>query len=262
MRALSRRAVCAVLAAGLMASSPASAAPPPVSDPEAVAHFQAAGTAYESEDYAKAAEHIKAAYAIEQAPELLWSWATIERRAKNYKVAAGLYEAFIEAAPDHPSAGKARTLLVEMRALAGEPVPPPELPDASDEPAEDVEPTPVEDDTEPAPPKASLRDEKLAPALLGVGGAIAIVGGVLMGLGSARVSDSPSAATEDAYFAEIDVGRNTYYGGAAMLGAGGLIMIGGAIRYAIVAKRGKTPKSNATAVVTPHAVGLGWSGRF
>ena len=235
-------------------------------DPEAVAHADAAAAAGNIGDYDSAIEHLKAAYAIEPLPVLLYAWAQAERLAGNYHAAVALYEEFLEQQPDGEVAKQARVNLLDARTKALEQQPPEITPDEASDPRTEVagpgESTEPEPEDEAETPVSPLAGEKLAPALLGVGAAVAITGGVLMGLGSGQVSGSPDAATEDAYFAEIDMGRNIFYGGAAVLGAGGLILIGGAIRYVVVAKRGRAPKSTATAVVGPGTVGLRWSGRF
>lgn len=265
MRVILRRAVSAALVVSLAAPATAVAAAPArhgVTDPEALAHLDAAESAFQVGDYDKATVHFKAAYAAEQRPELLYAWAQVERLAGNYRVAAGLYEAFLEQAPESGSAGKARAHMIEMRALAGDdPEPADPLPDDTEPPVEDPEPDPNDEDETASP----LKGEWLAPTLLGAGAAIAIAGGVVLVLGRGRVADSRGAPTEQAYFSEIDAGRQIYYAGAATLGAGGLIMVGGAIRYALVA-RGKTKpkpkKTQASAVVTRTGFGLSLSGRF
>lgn len=265
MRAILRRAVSAALVASLAAPATAAATAPGrhgVTDPEALAHVDAAESAFQVGDYEKATVHFKAAYAVEQRPELLWAWAQVERLAGNYRVAAGLFEAFLEQAPQSKSAGEARVYVIEMRALAGddpEPVEP--LPENTEPTASDTDPDP-DDNVEPTSP---LKGEWLAPTLVGAGAAIAIAGGVVLALGRTRVSASDEAPSEQAYFGEIDAGRQVYYVGAATLGAGGLIMVGGAIRYALVARRGAKPKpqnTQAAAVVTRTGFGLSLSGRF
>ncbi len=265
MRAFFRRVLSTALVASLAAPATAVAAAPGragVTDREALAHADAAESAFRVGDYAKAAVHFKAAYAIEQRPELLYAWAQVERLAGNHRVAAGLYEAFLEQAPDSGSAGEARAHMIEMRALMGDdPEPVDTLPVDTEPTEQDPEQDP-EDDEEPGSP---LQGEWLAPTLLGVGAAVAIAGGVVMILGRNRVSESRTAPTEQAYFAEIDTGRQIYYAGAGTLGAGGLIMVGGAIRYALVARRGGKPtekKTQAAAVVTRTGFGLSLSGRF
>jgi len=265
MRAILRSAVSAALVASLAAPATAAAAAPGrhgVTDPEALAHLDAAESAFQVGDYDKATVHFKAAYAAEQRPELLYAWAQVERLAGNYRVAAGLYEAFLEQAPDSGSAGKARAHMIEMRALAGDdPDPVDPVPDDAVPPVDEPEQDP-EDDAEPTSP---LEGEWLAPTLLGVGAAVAIAGGVVLFLGRGRVADSSGAPTEQAYFSEIDAGRQIYYAGAGTLGAGGLIMVGGAIRYALVARgkvKAKPKKTQAAAVVTRTGFSLSLSGRF
>ncbi len=260
MRGFSRRLITAAAAVCLCLPASAAAAPTGLQDPDAIAHADAAAEAARAEDYASAIRHLKAAYAIEQEPLLLYAWAQAERLSGNYRASISLYEAFLEQHPEGESANKARVNLLDARSKVrqdAEDVTPPEsIPGDGDQ---DGDETPPAGDDEKASP---VKGEKLAPILLGVGAVVTITGGVLMGIGRSRHSGAGSQPTEQAYFSELDVSRNVYYAGAATLGAGGLIMIGGAIRYIIVAKRGKTPKSTASAVVTPRGFGLSFSGRF
>lgn len=271
MRAIFRRAVTAALVVSLAAPVTAAAAAPGrhgATEPEALAHLDAAESAFQAGDYDTATVHFKAAYAAEQRPEILYAWAQVERIAGNYRVAAGLYEAFFEQAPESRSAGQARAHAIEMRALAGgEPDPSEQDPDDTEEDPDDTEQDPgdTEQDLGDDEPGSPLKGEWIAPALLGAGAAIAIAGGVIMVLGRNRVAASSTTPTEQAYFSEISAGRQVYYAGAATLGAGGLIMVGGAIRYALVARSGAKPKpkkTQAAAVVTRTGFGLSLSGRF
>lgn len=260
MRGFSRRLITAAVAACLCLPASAVAAPPGLEDPDAIAHADAAAEAAAAEDYAAAIRHLKAAYAIEQEPLLLYAWAQAERLSGNYRASISLYEAFLEQHPNGEIANKARVNLLDARSKVredAEAVTPPESTD-DDDTDDDETPPPDDDDDKVSP----VKGEKLAPILLGVGAVVTITGGVLMGIGRSRHSNAGSQPTEQAYFNELDVSRNVYYAGAATLGAGGLIMIGGAIRYIIVAKRGKTPKSTASAMVTPRGFGLSFSGRF
>ena len=265
MRAFLRGVLSAALVIGTVIPGPAAASAPSrhgVTDPEALAHVDTATAAFEIGDYDKAAIHLKAAYAIEQRPELLFAWAQVERLAGNYRVAGGLYEAFLEQVPDSASAGEAKVYVIEMRALVGDdPEPdaaPPDAPSSTEEPVE----TPQEDDTST---RSASKGEWLAPTLLGIGGVAAIAGGVLLGLGRNQVTKSAGAPTEQAYFAEIDAGRRVYFGGVATLAAGGLLIAGGAVRYALVARgrsKAKPQAARAAPVVTRTGFGLSLSGRF
>lgn len=250
----------AAVAVCLCAPGSAAAAPSGLEDPDAVAHADAAAEAARAEDYSAAIRHLKAAYAIEQEPLLLYAWAQAERLSGNYRASISLYEAFLEQHPDGEIANKARVNLLDARSKVRE-----ELDEVP--PAEPI----TEDDDDQTPPPGGdteedegspLQGEKLAPILLGVGAVVTITGGVLLGIGRSRHGSADTQPTEQAYFDELDASRNIYYAGAATLGAGGLIMLGGAIRYIIVAKRGTPPTSNASAMVTPRGFGLSYSGRF
>jgi tetratricopeptide (TPR) repeat protein len=265
MRGLSRRLMSAAVAACLCIPASALAAPQGLKDPDAIAHADAAAEAAAAEDYDTAIRHLKAAYAIEQEPLLLYAWAQAERLSGNYRASISLYQAFLEQHPDGEIANKARVNLLDARSKVREEAenstPAESSPEDETDDEQDTPPPPDEDEDEDETP-SPLKGEKLAPALLGIGAAVTITGGVLMGLGRSRVANADSQPTEEAYFTELDASRNLYYAGAATLGAGGLIMIGGAIRYILVAKRGKTPKSTASTMVIPRGFGLTFSGRF
>ena len=230
-------------------------------NPEAISHADAGVDAASRGDFDTAIRHLKAAYAIEPTPSLLYAWAQSERLNGNYRAAISLYEAFLEQNPDGEIANQARTNLLDARAKALEERPEPE-PEGPTEPKPDTDeppPPPPEPDT---PSESPLKGEWLAPTLLGVGGAIAITGGVLMGVANGRVQDSANAPTEEGYLNDLEGGRNLYYGGAATLGAGGLVIVGGIIRYVVVVKRGRTRAPQASAMVTPRGFGLSLAGRF
>ncbi|MCR9159853.1 MAG: hypothetical protein ACE37F_05850 [Nannocystaceae bacterium] len=255
----------AAVAASLCLPAAAVAAPQGLQDPDAIAHADAAAEAAAAKDYAAAIRHLKAAYAIEQEPLLLYAWAQAERLSGNYRASIPLYEAFLEQHPEGEVANKARVNLLDARSKALEARSndaPPEPTEVDDDDEQTASPDEDASENENDGDASALRGEKLAPVLLGVGAAVTIAGGVLMGLGRSRHNGADSQPTEQAYFEELDSSRTLYYAGAATLGVGGLILVGGAVRYILVAKRGKTPKTNASAMVTPRGFGLSLSGRF
>lgn len=274
MQALGRRLVSAAVGVCLCVPTTAFAAPSRfgLENPEASAHADAAAAAANVKDYDTALRHLKAAYAIEPNPVLLYAWAQAERLAGHYRASIPLYEEFLEQNPDSEIANKALANLMESRARAEEmqPLPDPVPTEVAGEDPEDTdpegashrEPPDPDDDADDVAAAPTLKDEKLAPILLGIGAAVAITGGVVLGVGRSRVASSPDAPTEDAYFEELEGARPMYYGGLGVLGAGALLMVGGAVRYIVVAKRGKKPKTSASAMVMPTGIGLSWSGRF
>lgn len=261
MRVFLRRLLCATVMVGVGTPIQATAAPSRygLENAEAASHADAAAQAAARKEYDTAINHLKAAYAIEPKPSLLYAWAQCERLAGNYRAAISLYEAFLEQNPDGDVANQARTNLIDARAKALEKRPEADPP--KDETADEADPPPPPPETD-TPGKSPVAGEWLAPTLLGVGAAVAVTGGVLMGIASGRVSDSANAPTEQGYFNELDGGRNLYYGGAATLGAGGLIIVGGVIRYVLVARKGRRSNTQTSAMVTPRGFGLTLSGRF
>jgi hypothetical protein len=93
--------------------------------------------------------------------------------------------------------------------------------------------------------------------LFGVGLAGVGVGAGLLGVASSTAKGAPDAATNDGYLEER--GRATKFrnGGAIALSIGGALLVGAVIRYAVVAKKNKKPKS---AALRPYGFGL--AGRF
>ncbi len=266
MRAHPRRIVSTALVLSLMAPGTALAGPHGLEDPEAISLVETAATNYKAGNFEEASRLFKAAYAIEPRVQLLYAWALAEENAENYLAAASLYEEFLKQSPPDTNAAKAaRANLLNCRARALEQgfdpdAPPPESdPTPSDPPEETLPPPPPATDDEPTSP---LKGEWLAPTLLGIGAAATIAGGVVMGLGRTRVTESANAPTEDGYYVELEGGRTVYYAGVATLAAGGLLMVGGAVRYVVVARRGRKPKTQASAVVTPYGFGLSWMGSF
>ncbi len=72
-----------------------------------------------------------------------------------------------------------------------------------------------------------------------MGGVAAITGGGLL-LVSNGSTDAPEAETERAHARrEADV-RNTSTAGFVLLGAGAALLVGGIVRYSVLARRGRT----------------------
>ncbi len=268
MRAPLRRSTCAVLTVALLAQPLSASAAPSrfgLQDPDAIEHAEAAAAAGEREDYETAIRELKTAYAIEPRPIVLYAWAQAERLGGHCNRAVRLYQDFLETNPGGEIENQARVNLLDCQAEVGT------TPPAPDVEGEDDPPDPEDVDGDEDPPDESddggspLEGEWLAPTLLGVGAATAIAGGVVLGIGRSRVTNSVDEPTELAYDGEVEAGRTMYIVGAAVMGVGGALLIGGAIRYVIVARKGpsapsKTP--NASAMVTRTGFGLSLSGRF
>ncbi len=108
----------------------------------------------------------------------------------------------------------------------------------------------------PEPPRPWYRDPA-GDALVAVGLATSIAGGVVLGLGM-REGNTGGDATDDRAFGEaIDRAETRTLAGGITLGVGGAILLGGIVRWVVVERRNR---SNLDVAVAPRGVAV--SGRF
>ncbi len=236
----------------LATGSDASAAPGQVlKDKEALAHFERAQEHFQSEDYAAAIPELKAAYGLEPNPMLLYAWAQAERLAGSCTRAVGLYRRFLETNPAAEQRQLAEANLLDCEA---------ELPDPQVEAEPEIEPLDPEEDTE-----ASVTDDEprrwvtdpVGGALLGLGVVGVASGGVLMGLARRRGKQAPNADVEDDYLQTLSQAERMNTAGIVTLSVGSALVMGAVIRYALVAKKGRSPKEAPVARVAPLFAGQG-----
>lgn len=235
----SRAALIAVLtilcSAGLAAAeqSEAQPAPAPAPPPETGDDFDAlvarAVAAYEAQRYDEAVELFERAYAIQPQPELIYNIARVYERAVRRQEAVEQYERFLEL-PNTTADLRARALESlqalrrEIRAL--------EAPDEPEGP--ETGPTP------PPPPPPEPRDV-LGPvgwALIGLGGAALIVGGVFGGLTLTEETATEEANSLDDQQLHLDRGGTYALTADILFGAGGALAVTGAILLIVRATRG------------------------
>jgi tetratricopeptide (TPR) repeat protein len=238
------------------AAEPENVPPLELQNPEAIEHFNRAQAHFEAADFAKAAPELKAAYAIEPNPRLLYAWAQAERFSGNCKKAVPLYEIYIETVPD----GEGRRAAEKnIRECSGE--------------KKHAEPKPVDPSPEDDPPKDEPRDDDagfkpayrdwLGATFVSLGVATGIVGGVLLAVGRQEVGEAPGAPTEDAYFDEVAAGRTKETAGIVLLSVGGALILAAVVRYAVLgAKNRKRRKAQTSLVVPERGFGLGLGVRF
>lgn len=255
--------MAAVIAASMGWVRPVAAAPAGLTDPDAKAHFERAQRAFSEQDYEAAIPELKAAYALEPNPMLLYAWAQAERLAGSCARAVELYRRFLATGPEAEQRQLAEANLLDCEAELPD-VPPPQTSDANeDEAAED----PDEGDEEPAAPKPDRPTRKwytdpVGGALAGSGAAFAIAGGAMMGVARSRVNNL-AVAVEDDYLRETTAATRLNTAGIVVLGAGGALLLGAGIRYAIVARKGAAASATAWRVQPVWlGRGLGLRGRF
>ncbi len=241
----------------LAIASPAHAAPGQVlADKDAQAHFERAQQHFAAEDYAAAIPELKAAYALEPNPMLLYAWGQAERLAGNCARAVDLYRRYLDTNPAEEQRQLTEANLVDCEAEL-----PPDAavdplgsePDSSlapDEPDPPVEPPPDE------PARPWIKDP-LGGVLLGFGAVGVATGGALMGVARRRGKQAPNADVEDDYLEIRATAVRMNTAGIVTLGVGSALVVIAAVRYAIVAKKRRTTSvSRSTPTWTGHGVGL------
>lgn len=239
-------AVGLCLGIGLAVPPVAHAAPKKVlNNPSALRHFEKAQDRFNQEDYEGAIPELKAAYAIEPNPMLLYAWAQAERLSGDCRKAIELYEKFLTFDPDQQQRQLAEANIVDCEAELGDepdttvPPPPP-----------DQDPDTIEPDQPPPPPQGRLDRDKpwhrdwVAGTLLGVGAASVVAGGVLMGVGKSEVDASANAPSEGDYFDQSDAGQQKFTAGTVVLSVGGALLVGGIVRLAILGTRARNNRAD------------------
>lgn len=203
-----RAAVWAGLVAGFLVTVPTAtvcaqgAAPAPAASSEdrteeAKGLFNAGKAAFDAGRYPDALDYFERSYAISGRAGLLYNVALASDRARDDEKALAAYERYLAAVPDAGNREEVenriaalRTAIERRRATAAPPTSTPAA--ASATPA--TAPAPHEEpEPEPDEPSDASRPSTLQWAALGASGAVAIVGGVLIG-----VALSDKSTVEDA----------------------------------------------------------------
>lgn len=224
---------------------------------EARGAFDAGQAAYRAGRFPEALSYFERAYELTEEPDLLYNIATVHDRLRHDREALDAYRAYLAARPaaDDRANLEARIEVLEAALAAAEAAPPVEMePEAEPE----VEP-PVEPVVEPEPPPPPApTDAGPGPwILVGVGAAVAVAGGVLLGL---TVSDLDTVqSAEGVPFSDI---RDAYdrvpiFSTAGFVGIGvGVALLGAGVGWAIAGG------GNDSTQVTLTPTGVGMRGRF
>ena len=241
------------------------APPKMVSDREARRLVGEAQKAFAAGDYARAAEKIEAAYAIEPAPALLYPWAQAERSRGDCGAAINLYQQFIDTGPDEAIAEQAAEHIERCREQLDEE----EVEEIEEDEEDDIveavlaEPEPVVEpvviETKPADEPRPWHKDPVGGVLLGVG-----VAGLAAGFGLYGGATSVARSVGDADTNEDHAdGRRRATalrnGSIAVISIGSALVIGAAVRYVMQARKAE---QGPTAWFDAHGGGVGWVGRF
>lgn len=177
-------------------------------------------------DYAGAAAAFARRYEETGDPALLYGQAQALRRAGDCRAAIEVFERFVATEPPAADVEAATSAIEACREILDEPAVP------IDEPQpQPLEPAPTPKEAAPAPWYA----DRAGGILVGVGAAIAVTGAGLFGGSYARLARAPSseAGYEDR---RRDV-RALWGSGLGLLATGGALIVAGAIRWGVVARK-------------------------
>lgn len=222
--------LCTALSAALALAGPAGSRDGG-SAADAVARAEAA---YLAQDWTAASKAFAEAYEIEPNPVYLYARAQAERLAGQCPVALQLYDSFLETDPPAEAAQEARINRARCEAAVETP-PPPQAPGPDPD---------ASDGTKNDGARPWYRDPA-GGALVGVGAVTTAIGGGLLGIALANDGEATAAETEDGFIAAKDDAKARYSAGVALTSIGAALLVAGAIRWIVVAKRGTRPKRTA-----------------
>jgi tetratricopeptide (TPR) repeat protein len=204
--------------------------------------FVAEGQAhYDAGNFAEAAAAFAEAHGRDPRPDYLYRWAQAERRAGNCPAAVQLYRRYLQNDLPMENAEAAEKNLARCGYAEA---PPPATPlDESDVGASAV-PSPVDHQH----PRRPWYADPLGTSLVAVGGAGVIVG-VGLGIASARETRSAREATvEEQYIRRAERSDSLRIAAIVTAAVGGALLVGGVVRWAVLARRGRAPTKNALVV--------------
>jgi len=179
--------------------------------------FEAGRVAVSEGDYEGALRYFTEAYELSERPRLLFNMANAADRLRDDERALALYQQYLEALPEAENAdyvnARIDALLTAQRNHTEAPAPEPE-PEPEPEPV--VEPEPEPEPASSEPPVAGI-------AVTAAGGAFALTGAILLGVGAAErgnVDGAPVGSTWSEYEGSHETANTLTPIGAALLGVG------------------------------------------
>lgn len=222
------------------------------SAPDTDAVIERAEAHFTAGEYDRASEAFAEAFALDPNPKYLYARAQAERLAGDCETALQLYNRFLDTRPPEEQAEPARINRARCEAVLERlPPPPPEAP-------EQVEPEPVAP-LESAPASPWYRDP-WGGSLIGAGTLVSAVGAGLLGSAIAGDRDAVDAPIEDDFIEEKHGAKVRHRTGIALLSIGGALLVGGSIRWALVARSNRDVRP--TAAWLPGGATFGLTGRF
>ena len=189
-----------------------------------------AATLFGEGRYVEAAEAFAVEYKETGDPALLFGRAQALRRAGNCGAAIDVFEEFIATEPPAPDVEAARDVIDECKDVLG---------------VQEVEPAPAPasappSDESPPPPRRRWYADPLGGALAGIGLAVTATGAGLYGASFSLARDDEGESESEHRERRTRV-RRFAAAGITLLATGGALLIGGIVRYAVVARAEGSP---------------------
>jgi tetratricopeptide (TPR) repeat protein len=203
--------------------------------PEARAHYRHGLELYQKGQFDAAIVELREGLAIDPQPELLYALGQAERKSGHCDRAVEHFQACLALLKD-PAAQAAVRVQIERCAVEQKEEPKAE-PEAKPQPPPDTLPEVVwPEPAPPPPPKRSWIRDPLGGVLTAIGLAGVATGGALIG-----VARDEGAHAGDSYqrYADAQNAPALWTGGVVTLSVGGALILGGIIRYAVVARRSR-----------------------
>lgn len=271
----------------LLVAAASTADAKPKTKQTAKTHMQRAEKAHQQGNYEVALSELKAAYAIDPQPKLLYAIAQVNAKLDRCSEAIELYELFLATVKDSSRQAVVKQAIDACKQrLAEQASPPPAEPparttiEAASPSVASSELATAPPDAEPVPssPPPAKPDTDVAPAVttgtthspwytdvlgdaLVLGGLGATVGSIVMFRGAQSALDAAeSAQTLDEYRDRRDEAERKQLYTVVLAGAGVALVTAGVLRYALRDSRRETP---GLAIVPSDGGGLiTWSGGF
>jgi tetratricopeptide (TPR) repeat protein len=227
-----------------------------VAGTKAQAHVAKAMEAHKAGRFADALVELKAAYALEPKPDLLFAIGQINVKLERCDEAIDYYEKYLATKPSAQAQSDTQQAIDTCKAQIAAAQPPPPPPPGSDSPF-----LPASSGPHDTSARSPWYKDKIGDALV-IGGAAATVVGLVLYVGArGDLDDAESASSVARYDELVDSAHSKRTWSVVMFGGGAVLVGAGVVRYMM---RGGSSKETRGVGMVPAAGGglVTWAGQF